>query len=420
MRLFAFEGLHYTGDPAAVGELAAPPYDQLDDRARADYQARSPHQFVHLIKPVPADGADMYRHAADLHGRWLAAGTVMRDPRPALYPYVIELAQGGRRLGICGLAGLDDRTVIRPHEQTLDKPLADRLSLLRATEVDLEPVFLLSEDAGALNVLLAEDTNTPEGTADTPLLVDHVDPDGNHHRLYRLDDPGRIARYRDVLSGNPAAIADGHHRYKVAQRFAGETGAPAGTAASAKLAVVTSIESPALAIDPIHRALAKPIDLDRLAPFAKSREPWDAPEGMTGGAAFAAAVASAPQPSLGIWTAGGHPEIWHLDPHQAPRTLSPGARELTVALLHEALFPAIGLGAAAATDGTVIYRSDPQALWTMIANSEAGTGLWLPPMQPAAFAAALAHGDLLPPKSTRFLPKVMSGLVWTDHTAQVL
>jgi uncharacterized protein (DUF1015 family) len=38
-------------------------------------------------------------------------------------------------------------------------------------------------------------------------------------------------------------------------------------------------------------------------------------------------------------------------------------------------------------------------------------------MEPAAFAAAIAGGDLLPPKSTRFLPKLISGLVWTDHDA---
>jgi uncharacterized protein (DUF1015 family) len=56
----------------------------------------------------------------------------------------------------------------------------------------------------------------------------------------------------------------------------------------------------------------------------------------------------------------------------------------------------------------------------MLGAGEAGTGLWLPPMEPSAFAAAIAHGDMLPPKSTRFLPKVMSGLVWGDHGTKLL
>ncbi|MEA2695330.1 MAG: hypothetical protein QOJ16_4717 [Acidobacteriota bacterium] len=417
MRLYAFEGLHYKGKAEDAGRLAAPPYDQIDDRARDRFHAQSPHQFAHLIKPVSEGGLDPYQHAAALHARWLAEGTIEHDPRPALYPYVIILATGGRRLGVCGLVELADAGEIRPHEQTLDKPLADRLALLRATHVDLEPVFLLSEDGGRLNRLIEEDT--ADGTAP---LVDHLDADGHHHLLFRVDDPERIARYRDVLAV-PSAIADGHHRYKVAQRFAAETGARPGAAAAAKLAVVTSLDSPALTIDPIHRALERTIDLDRLAAAAgatgASRQVWEGDSGGTG-AAFAAAVAAAPQPALGVWTAGHRPEIWRLDPGKGPAAMPAGGRDLAVLLLHEVVFPALGLAPGAATDGTVLYRSDPEVLYRMIAAGEAGTGLWLPPMQPAAFAAAIAHGDMLPPKSTRFLPKVMSGLVWGDHGTRLL
>ncbi len=420
MRLYAFEGLRYQGKAEDTGRLAAPPYDQIDDRARDRFQAQSPHQFAHLIKPVPAPpgeeaGLDPYQHAAALHARWLAEGVIARDPRPALYPYVIDLAGGGRRLGVCGLVELADAKEIRPHEQTLDKPLADRLALLRATRVDLEPVFLLSEDGGRLNRLIEEDV------AGRSPVVDHEDADGHHHRLFRVDDPERIARYREVLAV-PSAIADGHHRYKVAQRFAAETGARPGTPAAAKLAVVTSLDSPALTIDPIHRALTGPVDMDPLAAAAgATRQAWNGDIRDEGaGADFAAAVASAPQPALGVWTIGHRPEIWRLDSAKGPASMPAGGRGLAVLLLHEVVLPALGLSPEAATDGTVLYRSDPDVLWKMIAAGEAGTGLWLPPMQPAAFSAAIAQGDMLPPKSTRFLPKVMSGLVWGDHGTKLL
>lgn len=409
MRLYAFQGLRYTAGPADAGALAAQPYDQINQELRDRYHAQHPNQFVHLTMPLPARDLDMYASAADRHARWLQDGVIARDDRPALYPYVIELAGGGRRLGVAGLAQLADAKEIRPHEHTLDKPLADRLNLLRATRVDLEPALLLSEDGGELDRLVAADVEGAEP------LVDHVDPDGHHHLIYRVDDPDRIALYRNALSG-PAAIADGHHRYKVAQRFAGESGAQPGTAAGAKLAIVTSLSSPALTIDPIHRALVDKLDLDSLAAHAAERTPWEG----NGGAAFAAAVAAAPQPAVGIWIGGRTPEIWRLDPAQAPESVSPGARKLAVALLHEVLFRALGMGPETATDGTVIYRSDPEVLHRMVANGEVGTGIWLPPMAPAEFSAAIEHGDMLPPKSTRFLPKVMSGLVWADHEARVL
>ncbi|HVG08148.1 MAG TPA: DUF1015 domain-containing protein [Thermoanaerobaculia bacterium] len=414
MRLFAFEGIHYTpkaGHAGDTGPLAAPPYDQINEEARDRFHAQDPHQFVHLTRPVAPEGGDPYRFAAALHHKWLDEGVLARDGQPALYPYVIELAGGGQRLGVLGLAGLEDATVIRPHEQTLDKPLADRLALLSAMQVDLEPVFLLSEDEGRLDALIAEDT------AASPALVRHQDADGHLHVVYRVDDPERIRLYQQATSG-PAAIADGHHRYKVAQKFASERGIRPGTAASAKLAVVTSIAAPGLSIEPIHRALREEIDLAKIAHLEASSIPFQG----SSGSEFAQALAEIPeaqQPAIGIWKAGRTPEIWLLD--TTVRNLhSPGKPLLTVEILHEIILPALGYSPDAGTDGTVVYRSNPEELWQQVANGELKTGLWLPPMLPAAFSTAIAGGQMLPPKSTRFMPKVMSGLVWADHDSRIL
>jgi uncharacterized protein (DUF1015 family) len=404
MRLFAFEGIRYTPKAGDAGPLAAPPYDQINEAARDRFHAQDPHQFVHLTRPLAPEGGDPYRFAAALHHKWLDEGVLARDERPALYPYVIELAGGGQRLGVLGLAGLEDATVIRPHEQTIDKPLADRLALLSAMHVDLEPVFLLSEDGGRLDALVAEDV------ANARPLVRHQDADGHYHVLYRVDDPERIRLYQQATSGT-AAIADGHHRYKVAQKFASERGIRPGTAASAKLAVVTSIAAPALTIEPIHRALREDVDVDRTG-LPSSVQPFAGGIGSGGGSGteFAHAVAAAPQPALGIWRAGRHPEI---------RTFA-GESILGVELLHDKVLPALGYSPDATTDGTVVYRSNPDELWQQVASGELKTGIWLPPMLPAAFSAAIADGQMLPPKATRFMPKVMSGLVWADHDSRIL
>jgi uncharacterized protein (DUF1015 family) len=398
MRLYAFEGLHYAPRAGDAGDLAAPPYDQINDPARDRFHAQSPHQFVHLTRPVAPEGGDPYRFAAALHHRWLKEGIVERDPRPAIYPYVIELATGGERLGLLGLVRYEDPAVIRPHEQTLEKAIADRTALLTATGADFEPALLLSEDGGRLDALLREDLQGAQP------LVRHRDADGHFHVLYRIDDPARIALYRQALDV-PSAIADGHHRYKVGQRFAREHGAQADTAAAAKLAVITSLDSPALTIDPIHRAFKEPVDLSRLAGVAVST--WTFPG--TDGAAFAAAVAAAPQPAIGVWVRGHEPEVWLLDSPKLP-----------VEIFQETILAALGLPPEASVDGTVVYRSNPEEMWRQVAAGELGTGVWLPPMQPAAFGAAIAGGQMLPAKSTRFLPKVMSGLVWADHESKVL
>ncbi|MFP5285591.1 MAG: hypothetical protein ACLGI9_07630, partial [Thermoanaerobaculia bacterium] len=128
------------------------------------------------------------------------------------------------------------------------------------------------------------------------------------------------------------------------------------------------------------------------------------------GTELAQAVAAARQPALGIWRAGRDPEVRSFE----------GESMLGVELLHDKVLPALGYSPDAATDGTLVYRSNPDELWQQVASGELKTGIWLPPMLPAEFSAAIADGQMLPPKSTRFMPKVMSGLVWADHDSRIL
>jgi uncharacterized protein (DUF1015 family) len=122
------------------------------------------------------------------------------------------------------------------------------------------------------------------------------------------------------------------------------------------------------------------------------------------------AVAAAPQPAVGVWIAGRAPEIWHADA---------GAPQLPVELLHRTILPALGYPPEAATDGTVAYRDNADQLYRELGEGKFGTAFWLPPTAPAEFSQAIAGGNILPPKSTRFMPKVMSGQVWADHDSQL-
>jgi uncharacterized protein (DUF1015 family) len=412
MRIHAFTGYRYTaaaGDPDVVG---APPFDQIDEGLGEDLHAASPYQFSHLTRPVAGAEGDVYRHAAALHQEWLTGGQVQRDDAPSLYPYVIRVTDGTLRLGICALIGVEPEGsgVIRPHEKTLDKPFADRLNLLRATRIDLEPVMFLSDDPGTLEPLIEEDIDAAE-----PLLA-HEDASGNVHELYRISDPARIARYKDVLEPCSAAIADGHHRYKVGRTYAEEVGAAPGTAAGSKMAVLFSMRSPHLVIDPIHRGLAEAPDLAPVHALLRQRRTVDVADGD----ALAAAVATAnanEAPALGVLHRGDIPELWLLDPARMPAVAPPGADRLAVGHLHYVLLPAVDFPAEAALDGTVQYRASAANLWNQVQDGTLELGIFLPPMTAPAFGKAISRGDLLPAKATRFLPKLASGLVWAGHDA---
>ncbi len=414
MNILAFAGFRMSGRNRTAGspdpgDLAAPPFDQIDDAARDRFHAQSPHHFAHLTRPA---GEQPYQQVASLHDAWIAQGAVVRDAAPALYPYAIELAQGGRRLGLCCLVGIggSESASLRPHEETVDKPLQDRLALLEATRVDLEPVLLIAEDPGTLDSMLAADSVAKHEVAR------HRDPaTGDRHVIYRIEDRARIASYRDTLAPRAAVIADGHHRTKVAQLFAAKHTAQAGSAAAAKLAVITSVASRGLTIDPIHRGLAVKTDRAAIESRARSRAPFAGDSGE----ALAAAVAAAPAPALGVRFAGSPPEIWQLDPDLAPNDTPGRDAALAVVLLHYDLLRAGGLELSNARDGSILYRANPDSLFQLVERGEVQAGFWLPPMTPQAFAAATKNGEVLPPKSTRFLPKLVSGLVWCGHDAAV-
>lgn len=416
MKLYAFQGYRYNSAVVDAAAQAAPPFDQIDETLRDRLHAQSPHQFARVTKPAGEEGTTPHERSAALHREWLEQGVVTRDETPSVYPYAISQPDGSSRLGLCALVGVEPGREgdLWPHEQTVAKSIAERLDLLRLTRIDIEPVFYLAEDDGTLERLLAEDCNGGAGDA----LVSHSDPwTGDVHTLHRITDRERIGAYAGALAGARAAIADGHHRTQVAQTYAAEQGAASGTAAACKMVVLTSLASANLRIDPVHRGVRVPVDREAMSTLPLVREPLEAIEGQE----IAARVAAAPQPALAVWFQGDEaPELWTLDPDAAPADTPGRKANLPAVLLHHHLLKTTGVPIESATDGSIAYEADPDEIVALLEGSEITAGVFLPPMTPKQFALATEDGDLLPPKSTRFLPKLVSGLVWCGHDAGVV
>ena len=406
MEIFAFRGTRYhpaIGDP---GRLAAPPFDQIDSKLATELRTE-PHHFAQLTRPDPA-AEDPHLQALETQSQWLEDGVLVEEESPALYLYETQLTTGGSRLGLCALIGLGAGDV-RPHEQTVSKTVDERLDLIRKIETDLEPIFLLCNDEGTLEAELAADHDGAQW------LASYRDEFGHMHSIAAIQDPDRIEDYKELLRSHTALIADGHHRHKVAGLYAEEIEAKPGTAAAAKLVVLVSLSSPHLTIDPIHRAVRSAVDLEPIRPFLQEVHPW---QGQTG-SGLALAVATARQPAIGIWEVSGDPQICTLDTEKILARANGSLPDLPVTLFHS-LFEELGWDEKAASDGTLIYRSDPDKLYREMVTKEFEQSFWLPPMSADGFSQALTVCDLLPPKSTRFLPKLASGLVWARHNCELL
>ena len=151
-RFHPFAGLRY--DPARVdlSMVISPPYDVVDPAERDVLAGRHSANSVRIELPE-ADhraGLDRYANAARQLADWQSAGTLVRDPAPALYVYRMTTPAGAVTTGVIGALDVDTEgsSDVLPHEQTLPKPRSDRLDLLRATGANLSPIWGLSLAAG--------------------------------------------------------------------------------------------------------------------------------------------------------------------------------------------------------------------------------------------------------------------------------
>ncbi len=233
-----FRALRY--DEALAGpleNLVAPPYDVISDEQRAELRARSPYNVVHLTLPDSEEDA-----ARDLE-EWTSSGVLVEEP-PAVWAleqdYVGPDGVARKRFGLVASLKVEPYATgtVLPHERTHAGPKEERLRLLRATRVQLEPIFLLYDGPAPVE--------RPEREPD--LEVEGA-------KLWRIDDPMVVRHFDD----KQLLIADGHHRYETAVAFSEEEGVPA----SAQMPVVlVSTEDPGLEIFPTHRLFAEPKHLE--------------------------------------------------------------------------------------------------------------------------------------------------------------
>src|SRR5438128_1330444 len=261
-----FRALRYDPARVALPSVVTQPYDKITPEMQDRYYAASPYNLVRIIlgKQQAGDhpGENTYTRAAEFFRDWRRQGIFLQDTQPSFYVYSQRFAIPGgnreaERRGFIALGRLEDysaRVVFR-HEQTLAKPKADRLDLLRATRAHFGQIFMLYSDPEA------EVENTL--ATDAPPTTEVWDEYGVLHRLWRIADPATINQVGDQMRDKKLIIADGHHRYESALTYRNEQRSAAGSALrSGKLAphdfvmmTFVNMDSPGLVLLPTHRVV---------------------------------------------------------------------------------------------------------------------------------------------------------------------
>lgn len=450
-----FRGIRYDPSAVPIDSVVTPPYDVISPEERWRYHARHPQNVIRLIlgEEYPSDSAadNRYTRAFTYWRRWRQEGVLKEETAASYYVYRQRFTLDGReytRLGFLARLRLVPFAsgIVRAHEETHSAPKEELFALLTATAANFSPVWALYND--------------PDQTTRACLLaVTERQP------VYRFNDGTGVTQelwvvsevegepLRRVLAEQPVVIADGHHRYESRLRYQAQRAAvaPGSDLRNAgwnySLTYFLAVEDPGLVILPTHRLLrvpgggsiekrsllesfgnlVRPFQVTQLRPAAVSQSAGAAgrmADELALDSVVTAGLASLRQvgeerPAFVVVSATGESLLFTLADDEAMRQAAPERsdtwRQLDVAVLHR-LFLDPWREKTKASE--LYYTQSPRQVVLDLARGGTDGGadlaVLMRPTRAQQVAEIAAQGEKMPPKSTFFHPKLLTGLVMDD------
>jgi uncharacterized protein (DUF1015 family) len=392
-------------DDALAGEIIAPPYDVLDRAEARQILARLPRSFLQVTRAdatlpdaVDEHAPEVYAAARAQLEAMLAEGALQQDPTPCYYLYS-QRWRGRLQVGLMGVAPVADYDAgrIKRHELTRPDKEQDRVDHIEATDCQTGLVFLASRTSGAGGEGFAA---ALEGLhAALPLAWRTTTDDGVEHGLQVVSDPAQVAALGQALSALPALyVADGHHRSAAASRVCAARGGRGGS----DHFLVGVFPDHHLQVLPYNRLVADLAGLSADAFLHALRavytvEPGVGPEPRARG-------------ELCLYLGGA----WYgLRPLPGVVPADPVGR-LDVAVLQDrVLSPVLGIHNPR-TDSRIRFVGGirgPAALVAAVDGGRAAAAFCMFPTGLDQLFDVADAGELMPPKSTWFEPKLRGGVV---------
>jgi uncharacterized protein (DUF1015 family) len=397
-----------------------PPYDIIRDTNR--YYNADPHNIVRIDKgrdEADDDGTNnKYSRAKQNIDRWLEEGVLVRDNKKSFYVYAQEYVtpDGAKHemsgfFGLCKLEEFDNKVVL-PHEKTHSGPKVDRLNLMRATKSNTSPILSLYFD--------------PEREIDE-LLRKHIekeapflsckDEDGINYRLWKVSDEQETSDIETYFMGKQLFIADGHHRYETGINYRNEIKTARGIKGESPfdyiLMCFISMEHSGITILPTHRLkkhfgaeITGALGLEKFFEVEKLKDKKELRLRM---------LASSGKKIIGVY-GRGMCMLLKLKKNEYEKVLNVSDHimdyyMLDASILHKLLFERIlNLGEQDVNDG-IDYTPDIDEAISRVDNGSAEITFLLGPATVAEVRTISENGEVMPQKSTYFLPKLATGFL---------
>ena len=212
MKIRSFKGL--TPAKGKAEAIASLPYDVVNYQQACEQAEGRPLSFMRVVRSeieLP-EGTDpysdaVYAHAKENFKRLIANGDLVREPENCMYLYRQEMG-GHSQTGLVATFSAEDydSDVIKKHEKTRAAKENDRYRLTKTLRANTGPVFLTVKDGTALDKIIAEKD-------DADAIFDFVASDGIRHTGWKISDPEKLAKIKEIFDKITCAyVADGHHR----------------------------------------------------------------------------------------------------------------------------------------------------------------------------------------------------------------
>ena len=409
LRIRAFQGL--APDPAQVSDIACVPYDVLNtDEARVLAEGK-PNTLLRVDRAeleLPADtnpySDAVYAKAKANFERLQQVGALRRESAPAIYLYQQRMGSHVQT-GLAAVCHVDDyvhervanpnaHDIIKKHERTRMDKEDDRTRLIGTLRADTGPVFLTYRDRGEIDAIVSKEI------AKTP-VNDFTAPDGIRHTVWKITVPDVIATLVSEFGALPTAyVADGHHRTASAARVGLELRSKGQSTADSDWFLCVLFPASQLQIMPYNRAVK---DLNGLSP-----EQFRTAVGTS----FTLTPDSTATPSkpgdIRMYFAGK----WHSLAWQHAADADPISRLDVEGLQQRLLAPVLGID-----DPRTSKRIDfiggirgTDELVKLVDTGKAAVAFSMFPTTVQQLMDIADAGQIMPPKSTWFEPKLRSGL----------
>lgn len=246
--------------PELVSQIAELPYDVMSTREARDILKKNPLSFVRVSRAeadlpegISETDPKVYAKARENLEEYIAKGQMKQDPQPCYYIYRQQMG-AYIQIGLVAVASLKEykEGIIKRHELTRQGKETDRVNHIMATKAQTGPVFLAYRSKGLLTAFLLEymGSHTP--------VYNFAGEDKVRHTLYVINEPLKVKEVTRLFQQVPELyIADGHHRCAAALRVAEELGKRPGQTGKEEYNYVLSVIFPSnmLHILPYNRVV---------------------------------------------------------------------------------------------------------------------------------------------------------------------